>query len=134
MVAGRFVRSNTLAPSHSGRKWCLIRSRCCDQEVDSGLAASSVFTCCSVGVALHTVEFQIASLTDTKITKGESVWRKPDVQQVLRIADQAGYHVPPAQWGAGLCMTVIYDSIVDLFWSLNCSDIVVGGSRTWPIR
>lgn len=56
---------------------------------------------CDVCVYVCFQEFQLASLTHTKITKGESVWRKSDVQTVFRKAEQAGFVVAQPEWGAG---------------------------------
>eukprot|EP00037_Helgoeca_nana_P007904 m.71121 g.71121 ORF g.71121 m.71121 type:complete len:284 (-) comp18603_c0_seq2:17-868(-) len=53
------------------------------------------------GVAIHTVEFNLASNTLTKLRSDESVWRMQDVDTMRLAAINKGFVVPTRSWGAG---------------------------------
>ena len=47
------------------------------------------------------MELNLGSNTNTKETKGESIWRKQDIETLRAKATELRYELPPIQWGAG---------------------------------
>jgi hypothetical protein len=53
------------------------------------------------GVAVHTMEFTLSSLDKTIETGGTVLWRKKDIEQLVRDLEILGYKVFPIHWGTG---------------------------------
>jgi hypothetical protein len=53
------------------------------------------------GVAVHTMEFTLSSLDKTLETGSTVLWRKKDIEQLVRDLKILGYKVYPIHWGAG---------------------------------
>jgi len=54
------------------------------------------------GIAVHFIELTLSSNVDTFEVGKTTVWRKRDIEQVVRDAQILGYHVFPLQWGSGI--------------------------------
>ena len=53
------------------------------------------------GIAVHTVEFNVASLTTTTEERMTSIWRKSDMERLSQDVERLGYQMYPLRWEAG---------------------------------
>jgi hypothetical protein len=73
--------------------------------------AKSIDTLKIGGVAIHTTEFNLSSDADTYESRGLSIYRRCDVETLLKQLEQAGHRVEPLDLNKG---TTFVDGYIDL--------------------
>lgn len=129
------------SPQLRSESFDFVWSLCAVEHVGS-IAAGQSFVLNSLsllkpgGVAIHTVEFNLASNTITKQRIDESVWRMQDIERVRATAIERGYVVPSVSFGAGhghldrnpdVCQSsgVRYRGLPGGHVKLECDDLIM---------
>lgn len=80
-------------------------------SLEHGLAfvENSIRTLAPGGIAVHTTEFNLSSNDDTMETPGCSIYRRRDIEDLVRRLEDAGHRVEPLDWtdGRGFAETVV---------------------------
>lgn len=103
----------TAIPKHLFGEFDFCWSSCALEHLgslESGLqfVENSIKTLKPGGVAVHTTEFNLQSNESTLETQGDSIYRRQDIEALIRRLEGSGHIVEPVEWtmGNGLVETV----------------------------
>ena len=103
-------------PSNLARQFDFCWSVCCLEHLGSiehgfRFVENSVDTLKIGGIAVHTTEFNLLSNTETLESPGLSIYRRRDIEMLVKRLEGAGHHVEPLDLSSG---TTLVDGYVDL--------------------
>jgi hypothetical protein len=103
-------------PQNLDQRFDFCWSACCFEHLGSlkhGLAfvLNSIKTLKVGGVAVHTTEFNLSSNLETLESANLSIYRRSDIESLVKRVEDAGHHVEPLDLDPG---TTLVDAYVDL--------------------